>query len=357
MYTNDMFLPVTVAAAKREFEESFDRWQADISAADILTRSSSVGYYASIWKALTDWCVLQDPLVTLDNIVERDLVAYLDSRRSENNDAYTTRHAWRVLHLVDRVLQHRSLIQDVPYRDAAAKVIERQEAIKHANIDENKAPLSYLNGEETAILVRYLREVRPGALGRRKIRDWQELRNLAAVALHVGAGLDAGELRALPLKAPIVEGGKIKDVPWKLVVPGNGNRTSRETPLARWAGDLLLYWLNERRELRRQWVKQRKDAQLPTEELVEGKPAPQFLFPAWKWKQWGKVAHYEAVLKVLDAAGIVRKGGARMLRNTFAIRQLKKGTSKADLAGYMGITDPDELDRYERVVHVDDVVV
>ncbi|WOB11173.1 site-specific integrase [Piscinibacter gummiphilus] len=357
MYTEDLFLPIGAAKAKGDFEEAFDRWQADISAADVLTRSSSVGYYASIWKALTDWCVVQDPLVTLDNIVERDLVEYLNQRRAENGDAYTTRHAWRVLHLVDRVLQHRALVKDVPYRDAAARVIESREQIKHANVDENQAALSYLNGEEAAILVRYLRGVRPGALGRRKLRDWQDLRNLAAVALHVGAGLTAGEVRALPLKAPIVEGGPIKDVPWKLVVPGNGNRSSRETPLARWAGDILLYWLNERRDLRREWVRQQKEAKLPTEELMEGKPAPQFLFPAWKWKQWGKVSHYDAVQKVLDSAGIVRHGGARMLRNTFALRQLKRGTSKADLAMYMGITDPEVLDRYERVVQVDDVVV
>ena len=68
---------------------------------------------------------------------------------------------------------------------------------------------------------------------------------------------------------------------------------------------------------------------------------------------WGKMAHYEAVKKVMEAAGVApgeNSGGAFRLRHTFAIRQLRRKKSIADVARWMGIANLGEMDRYRSVL-------
>jgi hypothetical protein len=52
-------------------------------------------------------------------------------------------------------------------------------------------------------------------------------------------------------------------------------------------------------------------------------------------EQWGKMAHYETVQKITEAAGVdlgAGSSGAFRLRHTFAIRQLRRKRTIAEVA-------------------------
>jgi integrase len=136
----------------------------------------------------------------------------------------------------------------------------------------------------------------------------------------------------LELEDVVINGGRGKNIPWKLQVKGNGNAPARETPLAPWAGQLLRYWLDIR-----------------SEQQVPGR----MLFPSTRssGKPWGKVAQYNAAKEVLSAAELEDvEGGSFRLRHTFALRQLRKGKKPEEVAKWLGVTDPSVMARYQRVI-------
>lgn len=148
----------------------------------------------------------------------------------------------------------------------------------------------------------------------------------------LGAGITLGEVRALKLDDVAADGGRTKDVPWKLRVAGNGNAPAREAPVAPWAGQLLRYWLEVR-----------------TEQGIPGS----MLFPSTKstGKPWGKVAQYNAAKGVIQAAGVDDvEGGSFRLRHTFALRQLRRGRSPEEVARWLGVSDPAVMARHQRVI-------
>jgi site-specific recombinase XerD len=67
------------------------------------------------------------------------------------------------------------------------------------------------------------------------------------------------------------------------------------------------------------------------------------------------MAHYEAVQKVMVAAGIDEpgggSGGAFRLRHTFALRQLRRNRGVEDVARWMGIANIEEMQRYTGVLY------
>lgn len=344
-YTPDLFSPAETESVLGAFRQAFYAWSAAAVAADRLQRKSTLQVYEDMWSAFTAWCVGQSPQVTLQGLTEQDLERFLASREETNHGQLSARHAWRLLSLVDRVLARHALDHALPKNQAATDYIRRSDAIRRANISDRPG-IDYLEAEQARRLVTYLSDVRPGALDRRRLLGWQELRNLTAVALHLGAGLTPGDVRELPLDAPVVAGGRWKDVPWKLKVPGNGNRAPRETPVAPWAGQLLKYWLSVRAE-----------AGLPVAPSAADKDSSEggpFLFPGRSGQRWGKMAHYEAVKNVMETAGVddpgSGSGGAFRLRHTFALRQLRKKKSIDDVARWMGIANLDEMQRYRSVL-------
>ena len=160
------------------------------------------------------------------------------------------------------------------------------------------------------------------------------MRNRASVSLMLGAGITPGEVRALELDDAVVDSGRSQGVPWKLRIAGNGNGNapSRETPVAAWAGQLLRYWLDVRREQSISCA---------------------MLFPSTRStsKPWGKVAQYNATREVLAAAGNEEVGGGSFrLRHTLALRQLRRGSVPADVARWLGVSDPAVMARYQRMV-------
>ena len=132
------------------------------------------------------------------------------------------------------------------------------------------------------------------------------------------------------LASPVVHGGRVRDRPWKLSVPGDGNSAARETPVAPWAGELLYHWLQVR---------------------AEAGILGDWLFPATRsGKPWSKEAQYKAARSVLEDAGIdSADGGSFRLRHTFALRQLRRGTEPAQVARWLGVK-PEVMARYDRVV-------
>jgi integrase len=53
----------------------------------------------------------------------------------------------------------------------------------------------------------------------------------------------------------------------------------------------------------------------------------------------------------LTAAGLGQvDGGSYRLRHTYALRQLRRGLAPAELSKRLGVTDPDVMDRYQRLL-------
>jgi len=323
--TLDLFAE-TPGASLPAYREALDGWLAQAEKAGRLQRESSVEVYQHMWSAMAAWAVGNG--LAIDKLTADDLDTYLATRGGA--DDLSNRYAWRLLRLVDRVMQHRARQSGTIPNQAAAEALARRPELRFANAHDKDPLPAFLPAAEAKALVTYLSAVRPGRTASKQ--PWQEVRNRAAVGLMLGAGVTPGEVRALELEHVVVNGGRGKDVPWKLQVKGNGNAPARETPLAPWAGQLLRYWLDIR-----------------AEQQIPGS----MLFPSTRstGKPWGKVAQYNAAKEVLSATGLEdAEGGSFRLRHTFALRQLRKGKKPEEVAKWLGVTDPAVMARYQRVI-------
>jgi integrase len=313
------------SASPLAYQRALDDWLVASQQAGRVRRRSSASVYEAMWSALAQWCVARG--IALDDDTAADLEAYIASRGGF--DELSSRYALRLLRLVERVMEHRRLAHGKPVNHAATELIASRAEVRFAG-SHGRDPLpEVLTAAEARQLVGFLADSRPrpGAAG-----DWQDLRNRASVALMLGAGLTPGDVRALTLEGVVSEGGRAPGLPWKLRLPGNGNSPARETPMAPWAARLLAAWLLVRQQQRI--------------------PGP-MCFPSTKssGKPWGKVAQYTAARAVLVAAGIEDvEGGSYRLRHTFALRQLRKGKPAAEVARWLGLSDPAMMDRYKRIL-------
>jgi site-specific recombinase XerD len=103
-----------------------------------------------------------------------------------------------------------------------------------------------------------------------------------------------------------------------------------ETRVA-WAGRQLAFWLAVR-----------------SQQQIVGN----LVFPSTRaGKAWSDTACYRACKAVLAAAGMAPDaGGVFKLRHTFALRQLAKGKSEAEVARWLGLLDVSGMVRYRRIV-------
>jgi integrase len=317
---------------------AFERWLDDQRASGLLRQPASVEVYRDMWGAFTAWCLGQSPAVTLASLDLQDLQAFQAARfgRKSSDLSLSPRHALRLLRLIDRVLRHHAAQTDQPVNTAAADWIASHPEIRYAEA-ANADPLpEFLSVAEAKHLITFLSSARPRPGLSAARRDshaaftWQELRNRAAVALQLGGGLTPGNVRALTLTSPVSRGGRVRERPWKVAVPGDGNSLARETPIAPWAGELLQHWLQVRSEAR-----------------IEG----DFLFPSTRsGKQWHKESHYKCAKRVLEDAGLdSSEGGSFRLRHTFALRQLRRGFEPEMVARWLGV-EPEVMGRYQHVV-------
>lgn len=299
-------------------------WIEALQSAGLFRQQSSVEVYRHMWVALTAWAVGRG--IKLHELRAADLEAYLASRGGAAE--LSGRYAWRLLRLVERVTEFYAKAHGETDHRAASDLLASRPDIKFANAGQADPLPSFLAASEARRLVAYLSAVRPGRPEAGRI--WQEVRNRASVGLMLGAGLTPGEVRDLALSDVVIEAGRVKDIPWKLHVEGTGS--SRETPVASWAGHLLKVWLDVR-----------------TAQAIPGVQ----VFPSTRatGKPWGKVAQYNATKEVLQAAGMDNaEGGSFRLRHTFALRQLRRGKSEEEVARWLGVVDPGVMARYRRVI-------
>ena len=317
---------------------AFERWLDAHRASGSMRRPASIQVYRDMWGAFTAWCLGQSPAVTLASLDLQDLQAFQSARfgRKSSDLSLSPRHALKLVRLIDRVLRHHAAETDTPPNTAAHDWLAAHPEVRYAESAQADPLPEFLSVAEARLLIAFLSNARPRPGLSAARRDshaaltWQELRNRTSVALQLGGGLTPGDVRALTLASPISRGGQVRDRPWKVAVPGDGNSLARETPIAAWAGELLQHWLHVRASSR-----------------IEGG----FLFPSTRsGKPWGKESQYKCAKAVLEDAGIdSREGGSFRLRHTFALRQLRRGFEPEAVARWLGV-EPAVMDRYRRVV-------
>jgi integrase len=318
-------------------QHAFDNWLAHQRLSGRLRRSASVAVYQAMWQALVAWCRTQRPAPRLADLQGSTLLGYLASRHGmlTADGVLSPRYQQRLVSLVRRVQAHqvwRAQQADASPAQALALVTAspaRQPLLQTIHPGEGPEPPLHLLPDQAARLQALLADPRDDLRAR-----WQQLRDRCAAALQLGAGLGPGDVRALQrtdLRPETI--GTRPPQRWQLMVPANGNAAAHLVPLADWAAAVLARWLavREAQDLGGAWL-------LPS--TRSGKP-------------WGKVAQYEAARRVLADAGLDADGGGSFrLRHTFAMRQLQHGHDAGTVAGWLGVVDPQVMQRYERALPV-----
>ena len=321
------------------FQAAFDRWLEQTRVERGWRSAATADAYERIWKPFMQWCVSQRPSITIESISSAALETYVLGRTAKATaaDPLTARYAWRVLTVVDHVLQHHGRQNAGAVRNPAVRdLLRRHPAWRWANAPENETLPEHLDARAAAQLLAHL------ARGRRNRSDlftpsarWQELRDIAVVSIHLGSGLTPAEARALKPGDLLVAAGRYAGIPWKVRVPASLSAPVREAPLAPWAGQVLARWLEAR-----------------PEHGIGG----ELLFPSTRaGKPWSADGHALAVRRVLEAAGLEPQwvtGAAFRLRHTFALRQLRRGAADSDVADWLGVRDTKVMARYRRVLQV-----
>lgn len=334
----------------------FDAWSAHQQQVGRLRQQASVKVYRAMWQALAEWCLQQSGKLALQALDGPLLRRYLDSRSgmAGPGEALTVRYRLRLLSLVHWVQAHDLSRHDLlgaagapgsaaPHRRSAAARAWSAASLAAGPAVSMAAPDApgSLGASMTGPLITWLLGPATAASAGR----WQDLRDRCALALQLGAGIGPGDLRALrladvlaPASRPVNQAGPPASVPagqgnagWCLRVPANGNAPTYQAPVAAWAAGLLRQWLAGRA----QWGL-----------------AGEVLFPSTRsGKPWGKVAQYGSVRKVLANAGLPDgPGGSFRLRHTFALRQLVHGHAADTVAGWLGVCDPNVMQRYRQAL-------
>jgi integrase len=324
----DLFSPATALDRKDALDRVFEGWVAHRAVSNSHSKGTrplrvdSIEVYRDMWQVFVAWSVNRG--LALETLDKGLLIEFLDSLGGPR-DA-TLRYAKRMLGLIERVAAHAASQQDQPVNPAIAAVAALPRfRFGDAAVDE---PLpEFLAAGQARRLIAFVTE-------RREINGaqvtWQEVRNRTSIAVQLGAGLTPGEARSLELDALVIEGRSKQGEPWAIAVPANGNYAARQTPVARWAGRQLRYWLDVR-----------------ANQSIPGTA----LFPSVRsGKPWSKPGAAAAFQSVLEAAGIAGAGGSFKLRHTFALRQLTRH-SEETVAGWLGVQDPAIMARYRRVLY------
>ena len=331
-------LPLFDESPVEDHRLAFAHWLAEQRAMGSLRRPASIGVYRDMWGAFSAWCLGQSPSVTLDSLSLRDLQAFHAARfgRKSSDLSLSPRHALRLMRLIERIVLHRAAQTGALASSAVADWLIDHPEVRFADSAQSIPLPEFLSVAEARHLIAFLSEARPRpglSEARRNSHaafTWQELRNRTSVALQLGGGLTPGDVRALLLSSPVSRGGTVRERPWKVAVPGDGNSSARETPIAPWAGELLAHWLAVRAGAG-----------------IQG----EFLFPSTRsGKPWGKESQYKCARAVLEEARLdSSEGGSFRLRHTFALRQLRRGFEETTVAQWLGV-EPVVMERYRRVV-------
>lgn len=346
-----------VSSFMHSLEKIFEDWLVEEHRLGRLHRASSHAVYRAMWGALTAWCLARTPPIRdVAQLTPDELATYIRSREQGAHDGQTLtpRYEWRLLSLVRRVQAWAAQVP--PTHTAAEALLTRRPHVRLANVQRSAEHAEYLQPQEvTALLRSFAIQHRLASMG--ALQRWQDLRNVTAAALQLGAGLGPGDVRALTCRdaappdaarqavsatlgawpdrtpgtpRPVRGAADNRPTGQWIRVPANGNAPTHLAPLADWAARLLQAWLRLRQQL-----------------AIPG----DWLLPSTRTgKPWGKVAQYQAGCEVLAAAGIASQaaGGSFRLRHSFAMRQLRRGHATDTVAAWLGVSDPAVMQRYLR---------
>lgn len=305
-------------------------------------REESAKVYQEMWHAFAAYCASRN--LDLADLGEDDLRTFLlvrgtgadpyRPRVSTKGDELSARYAWRMLWLIDELTRFDAR-REGREANPAARTLRNRPDYRFANAAQADPLPEYYGEAHAKRLIAFLTQLGSDNAAPSPLQ-WKEVRDRTALALMLGGGLSPGDVRVLELRGIISESGPNFGTPWKLALPGNGNSPARETPLAKWAGKQLAFWLRVR-----------------AQQGIEGN----LVFPSTRaGKPWSHTACYNASKSVLEAAGMGHdSGGVFKLRHTFALRQLAKGKSETEVARWLGLLDVNGMARYRRIVprHVD----
>lgn len=328
----------------------FEKWTASSpgrgrrASGTLALKSAEV--YRDMWRAFVAFCVPGDSharwvrINPLKSLSTEDLQAFLsvvgpgaEVRGRVKGETLALRYAWRMLHLIDRVLTHAKEPGERSGPTAAAHLL-LQAPYRTANSPTHDPGTPILNDGEVQCLIEALQAELPGRGNTdcdtdEALKHWKLLRDRALVALMLGAGLAPGDVQALSLDgiayAPQTEG----QLPSRLTVPADGLSPLHQTPLATWSARVLQTWLT---------VRQARN--IPGRAVFVSTAAGKSLSRPWV---------HTASVRVLAAAGIA--GGTPFrLRHTFAVRQLSKGFSEEEVGAWLGLVEPRAMHRYRMFV-------
>ncbi len=308
---------------------AFDNWLSSASGPARGFSDDTEAVQRAMWNAFETWCVQHR--MDLATLTATDIQKYLRSREgSVPASELAPRYAWRLVTLIDRVVNHQAAAQGRAPNSAAAELMEKTPGLKFANAVQLDQLPEVLSDSQDRILIAYLQvstRIESGLDLAIALKEWQSLRNRAGVALQLGAGLTPLEIRLLKVSSVFSD----SQGPWKVRAPASARVKVHEAPVANWARPILGNWLRIRAAL--------------------GIPG-EWLLPSTKsGKPWGKTTHFDSVAGVLDDAGLKGfKGGSYRLRHTFALKQLSKPEHTEDeVAAWLGV-EVGEMKRYRGLI-------
>lgn len=325
-----------------ELQNVFDDWLASRPgrgprAGNGALAETSARLYRDMWAVFSQFLLSRPKRRSADAsgltaVRSADLREFVDnaqpSRRAAASGAtaWSSRYAWRMLHLIDRVLRFHLLRSGMrPGPHTAAAELLRETSFRFANashLDNEPRPLRVRDAQRVQ---RYLEGELKASLAQDPAgRQWKAVRDAAAAALMLGAGLAPGDLQALPLDG-IRLGTARRTGNARVRVPADGLSPEHEAPLADWAVPLVRRWLLVRRR--------------------RGLDGP-WAFPSTsKGSPLSRMSCHRCIVRVLDAAGI--PGGVPFrLRHTCAVAWLRAGHHEEDVGQWLGLIERKALRRY-----------
>lgn len=296
-----------LASWRADPAQAFDHWMA---AHGFGQRTAVV--YRAMWGKWLRWAAGRGlaPLAWSSG----EIAAFLDA------EGLHKRHRYRYARLIERVFHHLTLLQSGLHNPGS------QAVRNHLADGENDPTAFLLPAERDELIQKLLAPVAVpaptaaqdgGASGHRPTpTSWKRSRDVALLAVLLGAGLKVGEVRALRLEQLAADAGEI------VMTRADSGRTYR-VPVFAFARAPLLAWLAVRRA---------------------GGALGQLVFPA---QPAGRPLHvvslYRRVERLLDEAGVLQsrteRASPQTLRNSYAAWHFESGQPPAQVAEYLGLRD------------------
>lgn len=283
-------------------ERAFDGWLARNG-----FRHGTNVVYRAMWGKLLRWSAERD-LAPLSWSAGQ-IGEFLDEQDLHKS------HRYRYTRLIERIYNHLAHLQDGLHNPAS------QAVRAHLAEGENDPTAFLLPGERDLLIARVLgpagEAVPDGAEA--SPTEWKRARDVALVAVLLGAGLKVGEVRALRTIA--IDSNRTGRVVLHMAKPETGR--TYEAPLFAFAHQPLMTWLALR------------EASGTLGDLV---------FPAMpSGRPMHAASIYRRVELLLDQAGVLsarcERASPQTLRNTCGAMHFEAGASPATVAQWLGMRD------------------